>query len=1009
MTRMFNSRRTQDFVTICTRITGDFKDKSDAEFLKKRTVKEHMIEQDITALGKLLRPNLSKASIYADIKAINAVHFMSLCVVAGKYRHEPSYIVMEMSVDGHPEDAINKLVDAIGPNLLTVFRHLKGVKNIRHMRDRLLGDRVILTRSFWPEFYSGHYRNGLPFSGTAGIDLTDVEDDEAIAVFASKQIQNLNQTVRYSDGDTDEKSANSPLDVFTYVKKAIAQNETDFDLNRAWQRALSRKSTPVFAEKSDSVWRSVWSTPRLIMTVIPRKIWMMIGLLYLTLVALMSIILFGEPIPEGVSAWDKSGFTGQGYARVRPNEKGIYEFLLTPGFIVHGMILALIIALIFSRYIRSVKKPAGALTFVTVMAAFFTFPNIFNPHLFSKQKITDLWNAAQNMLGNLQAGAQVELTIHPFLDKLLQDMTTSQIAIGTVTALAVGIPLILLVKRYVLLPLFRRFHRSLYFLTAIGSFVWLFVLGKQFFRQALLSPDDKTKVVDKITILNKWSETPQNEFTAQLPELIFVPLLLGGLMSLSFYCIVQHAPIDLKRRLSFNPSDHTDGPFEKFKNLLLTLLSPKAAYSAVFFLTAFCVTAMGFFTQGQLYELRAARMENLIFLIIIPLLTAFGMLLVYFKSFKTVDTKDKYNYQTHYWIFFVIAFALLNWKMLNNPRSLEIAASFVLAIIPTVMAVALILGFAFRTFRRSMERNGERTDNVFTDTGKAIFDSENEFAVQNHMLSVQRLIPENFRRRITLPLMLHGIISVLGGQRFRPGFLANVGTVHYARWFHLPNTNNYVFAANYDGSFESYLEDFIAKAALGTNLAWGNCEGFPQMKGLFEGGCEDGDRFKRYARRSMQPTRCWYSAYPEKSAEQIRRNAIIRDGLTKPTISPSDAQAWLDMFGSIPRPESVLEAEKIQGLLYGANGHLAYGACYTLSLSNPDKKEDAAAIKAAFSAWIDSVRGRLDYGNQKPEHEAHYLAISAAGLRKLGLSHALDEDKYTSDGAVTPLNAEPGT
>ena len=48
-----------------------------------------------------------------------------------------------------------------------------------------------------------------------------------------------------------------------------------------------------------------------------------------------------------------------------------------------------------------------------------------------------------------------------------------------------------------------------------------------------------------------------------------------------------------------------------------------------------------------------------------------------------------------------------------------------------------------------------------------------------------------------------------------------------------------VFFSNYDGSWESYLEDFITKAHKGQTAAWSNGRGFPPTRYLINGGAED--------------------------------------------------------------------------------------------------------------------------------------------------------------------------
>ena len=76
----------------------------------------------------------------------------------------------------------------------------------------------------------------------------------------------------------------------------------------------------------------------------------------------------------------------------------------------------------------------------------------------------------------------------------------------------------------------------------------------------------------------------------------------------------------------------------------------------------------------------------------------------------------------------------------------------------------------------------------------------------------------------------------------------------------LPNSKDFVFFSNYGGSWDSYLEDFITKAHEGLTAVWSNTVGFPRTENLFQKGATDGERFKRYARRSMLATPFWFSA-----------------------------------------------------------------------------------------------------------------------------------------------------
>jgi hypothetical protein len=86
--------------------------------------------------------------------------------------------------------------------------------------------------------------------------------------------------------------------------------------------------------------------------------------------------------------------------------------------------------------------------------------------------------------------------------------------------------------------------------------------------------------------------------------------------------------------------------------------------------------------------------------------------------------------------------------------------------------------------------------------------------VQKHLFGVSTLKPGWFRR-VTLLVGLW-VVTEYSRERFRPGFLETIGTIHFARWVRLPGTDRLVFLSNYDGSWQSYLEDFIARAMRGS-------------------------------------------------------------------------------------------------------------------------------------------------------------------------------------------------
>ena len=124
------------------------------------------------------------------------------------------------------------------------------------------------------------------------------------------------------------------------------------------------------------------------------------------------------------------------------------------------------------------------------------------------------------------------------------------------------------------------------------------------------------------------------------------------------------------------------------------------------------------------------------------------------------------------------------------------------------------------------------------------------------------------------------------------GYLGSMRTIHFAHWAIVDGGRRLLFFSNFDGSWESYLDDFIEKAHAGLTLAWGNCLGFPPPEYLSLGGATQGRKFKAWARCSMTPSRFWYAAYPSLTVNQIVRQQAVALGLSEPSLSADAATAW---------------------------------------------------------------------------------------------------------------------
>jgi hypothetical protein len=123
----------------------------------------------------------------------------------------------------------------------------------------------------------------------------------------------------------------------------------------------------------------------------------------------------------------------------------------------------------------------------------------------------------------------------------------------------------------------------------------------------------------------------------------------------------------------------------------------------------------------------------------------------------------------------------------------------------------------------------------------------------------------------------HALIAAIAKNHFAyVGQLGGIPTIHFAKWLLIDDDRRLLFFSNYDGSWESYLGDFIDQAAEGLNVAWSCTREYPKTKLLAYEGAKDEESFKGWGRDCQMPTQVFYSAYPDLSIQAINNNTWIR-------------------------------------------------------------------------------------------------------------------------------------
>lgn len=198
-------------------------------------------------------------------------------------------------------------------------------------------------------------------------------------------------------------------------------------------------------------------------------------------------------------------------------------------------------------------------------------------------------------------------------------------------------------------------------------------------------------------------------------------------------------------------------------------------------------------------------------------------------------------------------------------------------------------------------RHHEERDIATAYARPAAFDPEvrriEDHIVQNQMTHVVDIKPGWFRLA-TLWLVLHAIDLLVRVYWVR-GELGGIVTIHFARWVIVRDRrpvprrrHRLVFFSNYDGSWESYLGEFIDRAASGLTAVWSNTVGFPATRHLLLAGARDEESFKQWTREHQQPTQVWWSGVPDATVQNVRDDLAIRRQLVR-GLADHELDAWL--------------------------------------------------------------------------------------------------------------------
>jgi hypothetical protein len=136
------------------------------------------------------------------------------------------------------------------------------------------------------------------------------------------------------------------------------------------------------------------------------------------------------------------------------------------------------------------------------------------------------------------------------------------------------------------------------------------------------------------------------------------------------------------------------------------------------------------------------------------------------------------------------------------------------------------------------------------------------------------------------------------------GDLGGITAIHFARWVIMRDRRDrdelagrrrrhrLLFFSNYDGSWESYLGEFIDRAAYGLTAVWSNTRGFPATEHLVFAGAREEEAFKQWTREHQIATQVWWTGAADSTVQNIRDDLWIRQRLDC-GLSDDEITTWL--------------------------------------------------------------------------------------------------------------------
>jgi hypothetical protein len=134
-----------------------------------------------------------------------------------------------------------------------------------------------------------------------------------------------------------------------------------------------------------------------------------------------------------------------------------------------------------------------------------------------------------------------------------------------------------------------------------------------------------------------------------------------------------------------------------------------------------------------------------------------------------------------------------------------------------------------------------------------------DVVAQNQLTLVTVLKPEHVDRVRAVMAAIDSFSKRLSP----PGTLIGISTIHFVKWLVIDNGRRLMMVSDYDGSWESYIDEFAEMILSGLDAIWDSSYGYPPD------GARDLPAFKRFLRIHQVPSEVFFSAYPDETVLNI--------------------------------------------------------------------------------------------------------------------------------------------